>query len=77
MDLVSSRYSAVYVPCVALYEYLYGHGRFGHALEPREEAVEALGEVMWLSQGVLEQALRIDLDLASRGEPIPLTEPIC
>lgn len=73
-----ARYSEVVVPWVTLYEYLYGHrvgrGISDEELSSRKNRVESLGLIAWGDQRILEEALRLDLELRREGEKVPFSD---
>ena len=74
LEEIYAKYKAVYVPWIALYEYLYGCLCLRRSIEERKGAVEKLAIVVYPDQQILLKALSIDVDLHKRGVPIPLSD---
>jgi len=68
------RYSALYIPWIALYEYLYGHKYLGRDIDDRKRAVEKLGQVVGVTQDIIVKAMEIDIDLHRKGMTIPFSD---
>ncbi len=74
LEGILGRYSALYIPWIVLYEYLYGHKYLGRNIEERKAAVEKLGRVVGVTQEILVKALEIDVSLHKKGQAIPFSD---
>ena len=60
-----------YISYVSLYEYLWGFARIGGDVDAEKKALEKVVKVVYPTQELLLKAMRIDVDLAARGEKVP------
>lgn len=74
LEGILDRYSALYIPWIVLYEYLYGHKYIGREVEGRKIAVEKLGQIVGVTQDIIVRALEIDVDLHKKGLVIPFSD---
>ncbi len=74
LENIMDKYSALYIPWIVLYEYLYGHKYLGRDITSRKKAIEKLGEIIGVSQEILLKALEIDVELHRKGQTIPFTD---
>lgn len=74
LEEIMERYSALYIPWIVLYEYLYGHRYLGRDISDRKRAIEKLGQVVGVTQDMILKAMEIDIDLHRRGMAIPFSD---
>ncbi|MCE4629287.1 MAG: type II toxin-antitoxin system VapC family toxin [Desulfurococcales archaeon] len=74
LEDIMDKYSALYIPWIVLYEYLYGHRYLGREIEGRKAAVEKLGQVVGVTQDIIVKAMEIDVDLHKKGLAIPFSD---
>ncbi len=74
LEEIVERYSALYIPWIVLYEYLYGHRYLGRDISDRKRAIEKLGQVVGVTQDMILKAMEIDVDLHRRGMAIPFSD---
>ncbi len=74
LEEIMERYSALYIPWIVLYEYLYGHRYLGRDISDRKRAIEKLGQVVGVTQDMILKAMEIDVDLHRRGMAIPFSD---
>lgn len=65
-----------YISYVTLYEYLWGYARIGRDVEEEKRALEKVVAVVYPTQEILLEALKIDTGLAARGERVPQADVI-
>lgn len=73
-----AEYEEIIIPWISLYEYLCGH-KIGRRISDeklllRKKKVESLGLIIWNSQEILQETLKLDLLLAEKGEKIPFSD---
>lgn len=74
LEEIMERYSALYIPWIVLYEYLYGHRYLARDISDRKRAIEKLGQVVGVTQDMILKAMEIDVDLHRRGMAIPFSD---
>ncbi len=74
LENILSKYDALYIPWIVLYEYLYGHKYLGKNIESRKKAVEKLGQVIGVTQDIILKAMEIDIELHKKGMTIPFSD---
>ncbi len=75
LEEIVERYSALYIPWIVLYEYLYGHRYLGRDISDRKRAIEKLGQVVGVTQDMILKAMEIDVDLHRRGMAMGMAIP--
>ncbi len=74
LECILKRCRTIYIPCIVMYEYLYGHKYLGRDINERKKVLEKLGIIVWITQDVLLKALEIDIKLRKQGLTIPFSD---